>query len=117
MGNPVVHFEIAGKDGPALSKFYDSLFGWKTTTHEASGYGMVDTASDGQGIGGGVMTSPHGQPMTTFYVNVDDLGAALKKAESLGGKTVMEPMQVPDGPNIAMFSDPEGNMVGLVTGM
>ena len=117
MGNPVLHFEIAGKDGGSLQKYYDDLFGWKITTHEASGYGMVDTQSDGQGVGGGILTSPMGTPMVTFYVGVDDLDAALKKAEKLGGKTVVPPMQVPDGPKIALFSDPEGNVVGIVTGM
>ena len=49
----------------------------------------------------------------TFYVNVSDLAAALAKAESLGGKTVMPPMAVPGGPEIAQFSDPEGNVIGL----
>ncbi len=117
MGNPVLHFEIAGKNAAALQKYYDDLFGWKTTTHEASGYGMVDTQSDGQGVGGGIMTSPMGEPMVTFYVGVDDLEKKLKEAEKLGGKTVVEPMQVPDGPEIALFADPEGNVVGLVKGM
>ena len=26
MGNPVVHFEISGRDGEKLSKFYSSLY-------------------------------------------------------------------------------------------
>jgi predicted enzyme related to lactoylglutathione lyase len=50
-------------------------------------------------------------------VQVDDLQAALDKAESLGGKTVMAPDQVPGGPALAMFADPEGNVIGLVSGM
>jgi predicted enzyme related to lactoylglutathione lyase len=117
MGRPVVHFEIHGKDGKALSKFYGDVFGWKTTTHEASGYGMVDTASDGKGVGGGIMTSPTGHPMVTFYVEVDDLAAALADAEKHCAKTVAPPMDIPDGPSVALFSDPEGNVVGLVSGM
>ena len=117
MGNPVVHFEVTGKDGAALARYYGDLFGWKTTLHEASGYGMVDTDSGGQGVGGGIMTSPTGQPMLTFYVAVDDLQATLDRAEQLGGKTVLPPMDVPDGPSVAMFSDPEGNMMGIVSGM
>lgn len=50
----------------------------------------------------------------TFYVEVPDLESALSKIESLGGSTVMEPSDVPDGPSIAMFTDPEGHLVGLV---
>ena len=32
----------------------------------------------------------------------------------LGGSTVQEPMDVPGGPTIALFADPEGHVVGLV---
>ena len=28
MGNPVVHFEISGRDGKKLIDFYSSIFGW-----------------------------------------------------------------------------------------
>jgi predicted enzyme related to lactoylglutathione lyase len=52
--------------------------------------------------------------MVTFYVAVADLFEALAKAESLGGKTLMGPDQVPGGPRIAMFADPEGNTIGLL---
>jgi predicted enzyme related to lactoylglutathione lyase len=117
MGNAVVHFEIGGKNTPALSKYYGDLFGWKTNIHEPSGYGMIDTEADGTGIGGGVMTTPDGKAMVTFYVAVDDLTKSLEQAEKLGGKTVMPPMDVPEGPSLALFSDPEGNVIGLVTGM
>ena len=55
--------------------------------------------------------------MVTFYVDTDDLQASLDKAEALGGKTVLEPMDIPDGPSIAMFADPQGNVVGLAKSM
>jgi hypothetical protein len=35
----------------------------------------------------------------------------------IGGKTVLPPTDVPEGPSLALFSDPEGNVIGLVTGM
>ena len=78
-------------------------------------YGMV-AAGEG-GIGGGVGPSQDGSSLVTFYVQADDLQAALDKAEKLGGKTVMPPMDIPDGPSIAQFADPDGNVVGLVKGM
>jgi len=31
MGQPVVHFEIMGKDGEKLQRYYAELFGWETT--------------------------------------------------------------------------------------
>jgi len=30
MSNPVVHFEVVGKDGSKLQKFYGDLFGWRS---------------------------------------------------------------------------------------
>ena len=29
MGQPVVHFEVVGKDGEKLQSYYAELFGWK----------------------------------------------------------------------------------------
>ncbi|HEY8691681.1 MAG TPA: VOC family protein [Chloroflexota bacterium] len=115
MGAPVMHFEIVGKDAKKLQDFYGSLFDWKIDADNPMNYGMVDNA--GKGINGGVGPSQSGQPWCGFYVGVDNLQAALDKAASLGGKTIMPPMDVPGGPSIAVFADPEGNQIGLVTGM
>ena len=112
MGNPVIHFEVVGKDGPALSSFYEELFGWKTNAVEGMGYSLVE--KEGDGIGGGIGTSPDGSSQVTFYVSVDDLQATLDKAESLGGKTVMPVMTIPDMVTLALFADPEGHVIGLV---
>ncbi len=118
MPNPVTHFEIIGKDGKKLQDFYGKLFGWHIDANNPMNYGMVDTHT-GKGIGGGIGAGDpkHPSNYVTVYVEVDDLAAALKKAESLGGKTVMPPSDVPGGPRIAMFTDPEGNVVGLSKGM
>ena len=52
--------------------------------------------------------------MVTVYVQVLDLDETLRVAESMGGKTVMPPMDVPNGPTIAQLQDPEGNVIGLI---
>jgi predicted enzyme related to lactoylglutathione lyase len=112
MGSPVVFFEVLGKNGGALRKFYGDLFGWSFT--EMGGdfdYGMV--AADGTGIDGGIGTAPAGAPgHVTFYVATDDVPGSLSRAESLGGTTTMPPMTLPGG-EIALFSDPEGHTIGL----
>jgi predicted enzyme related to lactoylglutathione lyase len=48
------------------------------------------------------------------YVDVDDLRATLDKAKSLGAEVMMPPMDVPGGPAIAQFRDPDGNVVGIM---
>ncbi|MHB8376203.1 MAG: VOC family protein [Dehalococcoidia bacterium] len=110
MGNKVVHFEVLGGDGKQLQRFYASLFGWTVDASNPMEYGLV-TGEDA-GIGGGIAKS-QGAPMVTFYVEVPDLAAALARAESLGGKTIMPPMDVPGGPKLAKFADPDGNVIGL----
>jgi uncharacterized protein len=113
VGQPVVHWEIGGRDGTKLHEFYSSLFDWKIQVDPQFHYGMVDTGGQG-GINGGISTLPaEVPPYVTFYVQVDDLAACLAKAESLGGKTVLSPMPVPGIGSIAMFTDPEGHVIGL----
>ena len=121
MGQPVVHFEIAGKDAAKLQSFYSELFDWKVNVNEQMGYGVVETGGEG-GINGGIFTPPSGVgPYTMFYVHVDDIQEYLNKIESLGGKTVAPPMDIPvdipgAGSSVAVFSDLDGNHVGLFSG-
>ncbi|HEX9032362.1 MAG TPA: VOC family protein [Streptosporangiaceae bacterium] len=112
MPNPVAWFEVDGPDATKLQNFYARLFDWKVDTNNPMHYGMVEPA-DG-GIGGGVAATEDGSSQVTFYVAVPDLQAALDKAGQLGGHTVQPPMDVPDGPTIAFFSDPAGNRIGLM---
>jgi uncharacterized protein len=119
MGQPVVHFEVIGKDGDALRRYYGELFDWEFDTNNPMNYGVVsregNQAPDGSGIGGGVATGPEGYSgHVTFYVAVPDIEATLQKAESLGGKRIFGPDEVMEGLVIGQFSDPEGHVIGLV---
>jgi hypothetical protein len=112
MAHPVVHFEVSGKDSTSLKSFYEQLFGWKA---QDVGQGYWIAEKETEGIGGGIGQADDGSPgYVTFYVQTDDPQASLDKAESLGGKTVMPVTTVPDMVTFALFTDPEGNMVGLV---
>jgi predicted enzyme related to lactoylglutathione lyase len=120
MGQPVVHFEVIGKDGERLQSYYGELFGWDIDASNPMGYGIVNregnTDADGVGIGGGVGAGPEGyEGHVTFYVGVPDVEAALAKAEELGGTRVMGPDDVMPGTVIGQFTDPEGHLVGVVS--
>ena len=119
MGQPVVHFEIIGKDGGKLQGYYSELFGWKVDASNPMNYGVIqregNTDPDGAGIGGGVAAGPEGYGgHVTFYVGVPDVEAALAKAESLGGTRMMGPETVMESIEIGQFQDPEGHLVGVV---
>lgn len=112
MAHPVVHFEICLKDGRKGAKFYQDLFGWKMKLDEKFGYNMVEKEEGG--IPGGIFqTDGKFPPYATIYVQVDSVGGALDKAVHLGGKVCVEPQAIGDMGFIAMFNDPEGNLIGL----
>jgi predicted enzyme related to lactoylglutathione lyase len=114
MGNPVVYFEVLGKDHQALNTFYSELFGWTASALGDAPYSVIDTGTDGS-IPGGVGEAADGTEHVTFYVAVDDLDAALRKAESLGGRQILAPTDFPGG-KFAQFADPEGHTIGLWKG-
>ncbi|MHB8510678.1 MAG: VOC family protein [Actinomycetota bacterium] len=115
MGNPVVHFEVMGSDVKSLINFYADLFGWHIDFQPEMNYGVVDTHA-GIGMNGGLGKSQSGKSYVTFYMAVDDLDATLKKIEKAGGKTTQPPMEIPNVVTFAPITDPEGNMLGLVSG-
>ena len=112
MGQPVVHFEIIGKDGPALWRYYSELFGWEIDGDNPMNYGMV--AAEDAGIAGGIGGYPDFESRVTFYVEVPDVEAALAKAENLGGTRVMGPDEVGGLVELGQFADPEGHVIGVV---
>jgi predicted enzyme related to lactoylglutathione lyase len=120
MGQPVVHFEVIGKDGDKLRGYFGDLFGWEIDASNPMNYGVIqrdgNTNADGVGIGGGIGQGPEGYDgHVTFYVEVPDVGEALAKAEELGGKRVMGPEELPDaGITLGQFTDPEGHPIGLI---
>lgn len=114
MGNPIIHFEIAGTDGPALESFYTRLFGWDID-HQGQGdmqYGFVRGGSAGS-IGGGIRHEPNGHAEVVFYVEVEDLEASIEEARNLGGTVRIEPVDTGDV-TFAMIVDPQGNSIGLI---
>lgn len=57
---------------------------------------------------------PNERPAFAVFIQVADLTASIEKAQALGGKAVMPPLDVPNGPTIAQIEDPEGNLIGLI---
>ena len=124
MGQPIVHFEVIGRDPEKLRSYYGGLFGWEFDTSapvaeavsRAGDYGFAkrNTTPDGIGIPGGVGGGPGYESHAIFYVGVPNVGAALQKAESLGGTRIMGPETIMDTIELGQFKDPEGHLIGLV---
>jgi predicted enzyme related to lactoylglutathione lyase len=120
--HPIVHVEFPASDPKAASKFYADLFGWKIQTDPnfadypmfqaegGPGGGFVKTGTEA----GGGLSYQVGEPL--LYVASEDIDADLRKAESLGGTTVVPKTEIPQVGWFGVFKDPTGNKVGLFTG-
>lgn len=113
MSQPVVHFEIVGGNAAALHAYYAQLFGWRIEPGGPGGYGLV-RPSGPDGITGGIGSGDGDSRHVTVYVEVPDVGAALDRAEELGGHRLSGPDTVPGTDlELGQFADPEGHVIGL----
>jgi predicted enzyme related to lactoylglutathione lyase len=110
--HPVVHWEIQSQDPGRLHSFYSSVFGWKIDSNNPMNYGMV--ASDGSGgIAGGIGGTQMPESRVLVYAAVPSIDDVLSRVSMHGGKTVMPRQDI--GPVImALYEDPEGNLMGLL---
>lgn len=112
----IVHVELSAEDPKAAGKFYEELLGWKIEIDERFDY--VQFGGDEGAIGGGF--NKIGENNTEAgtvvpYASTDDIEATLAKAESMGGKTLVEKSEIPGVGWFAIFLDPSGNQIGLYT--
>ncbi|HIH24774.1 TPA: VOC family protein [Candidatus Woesearchaeota archaeon] len=117
MSDPVVHFEIPADNTARAKKFYEKTFGWKIDFLKGFDYFSIKTNGKHKGkdvgINGGMMQRhAPGQPLT-FYITVDSVDAALKKAVANGAKVCLPKTPIGTMGAIALFVDTEGNTVGL----
>ena len=114
MANPFVHIELGTTDVAAAKAFYGKLFDWKLEDIPAS-EGPYTLIQVGSGTGGGLMKQPvPGAPSAWLaYVAVDDIGAATKKAQSLGAKVMKDVTEVMGMGWLSVIVDPTGAALGL----
>ena len=118
MGNAVVHFELMSKEPEKVSAFYSQVFDWKINHVPQINYRIVETGAEGEmhGINGGIVKPDKPGPWPgnmLFYILVDDLAKYRKKVVAAGGKIHVEEQKVPGMGKFALFTDPEGRMMGL----
>ena len=114
MAQPVMYFEMIAKDPKKLKTFYTNLFGWRVEEYEEMNYALL-RADPSKGISGGIGGEGNGlTPGLAVYVQVDDVEKALAQARKLGAtKVLMEPYDISQIGRFAVFTDPEGNRIGL----
>lgn len=105
--------ELTTSDAPGALRFYTALFGWTTEAFEGTGHDYTMVCHEGKAFGGVMATPPGGPTQWLNYVIVDDVDATVAKSASLGGKTCLEPTDIPKVGRIAVIQDPQGATIGL----
>ncbi|MGI9641421.1 MAG: VOC family protein [Acidimicrobiia bacterium] len=105
--------ELQTSDTEAAAAFYGAVFGWGTeTTEMPTGTYTSFTVGD-RGVAGMMEIRPEWGPVRpnwSIYLGVEDVDASMAKAIALGGKALMEPMEVPNAGRFTMLSDSQGAM-------
>jgi len=110
--------ELTTSDRKAARKFYGSLLGWELTDMDMgkSTYTIINVG--GQGVGGITDIPPNAQGMPSTwggYVTVDDVDKVAARVAGLGGRVLLEPMDIPTVGRFATIMDPQGATLSLIT--
>jgi predicted enzyme related to lactoylglutathione lyase/uncharacterized protein YndB with AHSA1/START domain len=107
-----VWYDLLTTDAEAAKAFYTAVVGWTVQPFgdEAGGY-AVWLAGDTQI--GGVMEYPPAPPHWMAHIAVDDVDAAARRAEELGGRIQSPPTDIPNVGRFSIIADPQGASFSL----
>jgi predicted enzyme related to lactoylglutathione lyase len=113
----VGHFvwdELYVKDPAAAAKFYGKIFGWTGKVGEGDPMQYWHWQNAGKDIGGMMkLPMPDVPPHWLGYVAVTDVDASHAKVSSLGGTTIMKPMDIEKVGKFSIEKDPTGAVFAL----
>lgn len=110
--------ELMTTDVSAAKAFYSELFGWAMLDEQTPEMIYTMVKAGDQDVGGIMAIPPEARgtpPSWGSYVTVDEVDKQAAKVESLGGKIIMPPRDIPDVGRFAVISDPQGAMLTLIT--
>lgn len=109
MPNTMNYFEIGSPEPEAAKAFYGALFDWEVGQPSMPArYSMIDESR------GGLWDTSQmgGANYAIFYVQVDDVHAAIDRAKELGAAVVV-PFIDNGRIEFAHLTDPQGNRFGV----
>ena len=121
-GGSFVWYELLANDETVATSFYPKVLDWKTEPFQTAPGQPPYTVWKNRDKGiGGLMALPSeakasGAPSFWLgYVHVPDTDKALAQARSLGAKSHMGPMDIPEVGRMAVIADPQGASIALFT--
>ena len=113
--NSLAHFAINADDVERARKFYEKVFGWKTSAWGPPGFYLIEGAGTMAALQGR-RELIKGQKMIglegTF--GVPSIDATEKAIRAAGGKVVMERSVIVGVGTLMFFQDTEGNVFGAM---
>jgi predicted enzyme related to lactoylglutathione lyase len=109
-------FELGTTDVEGAKKFYSELLGWDfiSMAPEMGNYDVINL--NGVGIGG--VYPKQDKASTSMWRNViavDDVDAAVEKAQQLGGTIIVPITDIPTVGRSCMIQDPQGAVFSIIT--
>jgi predicted enzyme related to lactoylglutathione lyase len=105
-------------DAAAALKFYSAVCGGKLESEmDIGAMGKYLLFGQNGKQYGGMMNKPKEMPVSAwaYYIDVEDLEAAMKRATDKDAKLMHGPMDVPGGARIVQLVDPQGAFFALHT--
>ncbi len=115
-------FEMPADDVQRASEFYGKVFGWGTPPMGDNAVFALTVAADENGnptevggINGGFhKRQDKSDTGPVINIHVDDIDAKLKAIEAAGGRILQPRTEIVEyGLSMALFSDTEGNVMGV----
>lgn len=107
----ICHIDFEAGDVAKAQAFYRAMFGWNFYPFTPE---SVYFEIPGGHLGGCINQGTRTSQSTSFYVTVNDIPAALAKAEKLGGKSVTPRTEICGGHGFyGQLHDPAGNLVSV----
>ncbi|HVY41150.1 MAG TPA: VOC family protein [Polyangia bacterium] len=107
----IVHIEFKSANFTRTAEFYARLFDWQTEQNGAGSYMKLN--GSGGPSGGWVRADLVQSPGPVAYLSVEDLEKTLNEVEAAGGRILVRSQPFAGGGEIALFADPDGNVLGL----
>ena len=108
--------ELGTTDTGKAREFYTELFGWSANTQQFGPMEYTIFQNNGRPAGGMYQITPEMgfPPNWLTYFAVDDCDEAVRRAESLGAKTMKPAEDIPGTGRFAILTDPQGAAFAVI---
>lgn len=107
-----VWHELMTPNPSGARDFYANVVGWKVEASAPDDSHATFAGPTGP-LGGCTTQSPTASPQWVPFVTVTDVDDALRTAETLGARVVVEPTALDGGGRYAVLADPQGATIGI----